>query len=54
MKSNNYVKMWTTKKFKEFLYKKKAEDPSKTFGEIMNDMIKDKKKKKNDNFFGKF
>ena len=56
MSSKDYVKIWSTKRFRNFLYEEKAKTPDKTFGQIMEDLIKerDKKRSKKDAFFGKF
>ena len=48
------VKIHAPLEFRNYLYERKAEEPSKTLQQIMRDMAKKgKKRRKNESFWGK-
>jgi uncharacterized protein YaaR (DUF327 family) len=53
-KRKRLVKLNAPVEFRDYLYEKKAEEPSKTLQQLMSDMASNsKRKKKNGSFWGK-
>jgi hypothetical protein len=51
LKKPKQIKMNTTESFRMFLYSEKAKNPDKTLYDIMDDLVRDKRKKQNEKLF---